>query len=423
MRGALALLLLAAGCAGKTGSSGDGVGAASGASGATTAAGAGTSGGGAAAGASGALATSGSDSGGSGSGGSAGASGASTGDGGEQAMAGAAGSSSSCSAEAVARVSNYAGGWDPLGYPLYALDGCVLLYVASEQGGGVGLHRLDLETGDDRMLDASHPRRPTLAGNVMAWERDFEGYSGVRIVSSDPPRDEYQIYAGEPRASEDAVVFTRFLGTSASSDTDIALYDVKTGQFSDIATGPGQQRFADVSSTHVVFTDFSEDSKGYYDEMSSVSDVVVVTRATGERTTRSSPGKQAFPLLGDDGLLVYLEWGAVHPEPKFGEFFLKAGAVSAPVSSDVNVKGQGTVQTNPAYVRPSLRGRYLDFVDQALQTPRLFRSVLGSATPAPPALVDIGNSSALYGPVSTDAFTLLARSVGAAPPSLIAVAR
>lgn len=319
------------------------------------------------------------------------------------------------------------GGWDPLGYPPYALDGCTLVYVASAEGTDNGaLHLRDLATGQDQVLQAAaqRPRRPAVAGAVVAWESDGADGSQVHVRYSGGAELLEKSFAlsGEPRAASDAVVFTAFQAAGATADTDVKLFDVTTQRLTPIATGAGQQRFADVSATHVAVTDFSEDPKGYFDQTGSISDILVIDRATLERTVRAAEGKQAFPLLGEGGVLAYLAWGAVHPEPKFGQFRLMAGQLDAPAHDDVNVKG-GTAEviTNPAYVRPSLRGKYLDYIDEVAQEPQLFRADLAGL--APPVATNIAGASRLLGPVAGDTLTLVAKPLEGASLSLVAVAR
>jgi hypothetical protein len=317
--------------------------------------------------------------------------------------------------------------WDPLGYPPYALDGCTLVYVAATAGADTGALRLrELSTGNEVELEAGvgHPRRPAVAGRVVAWESDGPDGSQVRVrdARGGEPFEAVFPQAGEPRVTEDALVFTAFVGLGPNADTDVALYDLTQRELTLIATGAGQQRFADVSATHVAFTDFSEDPKGYFDQMDSISDVVLIDRATLARTTRAAPGKQAFPLLGSDGLLAYLEWGAVHPEPKFSQFFLKAGYVDAPMTDDRNVKGgDALVSTDPAYVRPSLHGVHLDYIDKTASLTQLFRVNLDE--PAPPVSTAVQGVSRLLGPVATHELTLVAKPLSGDTLGLVAIAR
>jgi hypothetical protein len=337
--------------------------------------------------------------------------------------AGGAPNSDACAAADLDGLSVFSSGrWDPLGYPPYALDGCTLVYVAPADGGGA-LHLRDLASGDDSELEpaASKPRRPTVAGDVIAWEIGEGVTSQVRVSY----RGTIQTlsgdfnHAGEPRATTDAVVLTAFLGPNPTDDTDVYLYDVATDQLSKVASGPGQQRFADVSATHVAVTDFSEDPRGYFDEYDSIADVVVIDRESGVATARKRSGKQAFPLLGSDGALVYLDWGAVHPEPKFSQFGLRAGVLDSPVDADYDIKLE--VHTDPAYVRPSLRGQHVDFVDTQANVVGLYRCTLGSLLS--PVAVPVAGSPQLFGPVATDAMTLVSMPLEGQTLALTAIAR
>jgi len=340
--------------------------------------------------------------------------------------AGSAGSASEdCDAASVGDLEVYLrSNWDPLGYPPYAFDGCTLVYVAA--GSEPGALRLrNLATREDTVLEpaASKPRRPAVSGSVIAWEADGAQGSEVRVRVGDQVQTMSGAFvrAEEPRVTGDAVVFTAFLGPGQDDDSDVYLFHVPSGQLSAVASGAGQQRFADVSPTHVAFSDFSEDPHGYFDEAGSLSDIALIERATGSRSNRVLPGKQAFPLLGADNVFAYLEWGAVHPEPKLGQFWLKVGYLNRPVSEDFNVKTTGQVATDPAYVRPSLRGLKLDFVDQGLDGVALYRAALD----APGTLVSfkVAGSPRLFGPVAGDRFTLLANQRAGQTISLLAVPR
>jgi hypothetical protein len=346
--------------------------------------------------------------------------------GGEVSLAGAGAGGDTgvgCANPSLENVEVFSPSWDALGYAPYAVDGCTLVYVSAQGGGSLRLRQL--ATGDETVLDTAgnHPRRPTLSGGVIAWERDGAGGSEVSIVTLTPnERSRHFDHAGEPRATADAVVFTKFLGSDPTSDTDVALYDLDSDQLSVIASGPGQQRFADVSATHVAFTDFSEDPAGYFNESGSISDVVLVDRTTGEVSVRAAEGKQAFPLLGSGEVLAYLEWGAVHPEPKFSQFFIKAGYVNKPVSEDFLVKPDGPVATNPAYVRPSLHGTLLDFIDKRSQNAELFRADLRESAIAP-VLVELAETPLLFGPAAAETFTLVSKPNVDQKLALFAVAR
>lgn len=341
-------------------------------------------------------------------------------------VAGAAGAGSDCGPETFEGLSVFAsGGWDPLGYPPYALDGCTLVYVAPTAPGesSGALYRRDLSTGQEILLEtaALQPRRPAIAGDLIAWEAQVEGKSQVRVHYQNETRDIAGdfVQSGEPRVTADAVVFTAFLGTEATADTDVFLYDPVTDQAAPVAAGPGQQRFADISHDYVAVTDFSEDPRGYFDEAQSIADILLIERATGKATPRPREGKQAFPLLGDSGALVYLDWGLVHPEPKFSQFSLRAGEVTAAATADIDLKGE-PVQTNPAYVRPSLRGLNVDFIDTQ-NSVGLYRVVLGSG--AAPVLAPIAGAAQLFGPVAADQLTLVSQPLAGQTLKLTAVAR
>ena len=318
------------------------------------------------------------------------------------------------------------GGWDPLGYPPYALDGCTLVYVAPSAPGATGgaLYRRDLATGQEILLETAvmSPRRPAVAGELIAWEADVGGRSQVRVRYQNQTRDIVGQFdhAGEPRVAPDALVFTAFLGTTPESDTDVLLYDPVRDSLAPVAAGAGQQRFADVSLDYVAVTDFSEDPQGYFNEVDSIADVLVVERATGKTTTRQREGKQAFPLLGKAGALVYLDWGSVHPEPKFSQFSLRAGSVIAPVDADVDLKGE-PIHTDPAYVRPSLRGLNVDYIDTQAGSVGLYRVALGRASA--PVLTPIVGSPQLFGPVAAEQLTLVSQPLAGQTLALTAVAR
>lgn len=339
--------------------------------------------------------------------------------------AGASGSTdSSCSAADLDGIGVFSDGrWDPLGYPPYALDGCALVYVAPADGGGA-LHLRDLATGDDVELEpaVSQPRRPALSGEVIAWEVREGANSQVRVSFKGRVQTLTGPFehAGEPRVAANAVVFTAFMGPNPTDDTDVYLYDVDNDELSPIAVGAGQQRFADVTATHVAVTDFSEDPRGYFDEHESIADLIVIERESGLATSRKRAGKQAFPLLGSDGALVYLDWGAVHPEPKFSQFGLRAAVLGAPFDADYDVKPEG-IRTDVPYLRPSLRGQSVDFVDTQAGVIGLYRFTLGSQQP--PTAIPIAGAPQLFGPVATDTMTLLAKPLQGQTLALTAVAR
>lgn len=293
--------------------------------------------------------------------------------------------------------------WDEFGYPSYAIDGCRLVYVAED----ASLRLRNLENNEELELEpgASRPRRPTLKGDTLAWEVSQESKPVVRVwtetgaITLSGAFD----HAGEPAAANGAVVFTAFKAPGAGADSDVLLYDVGTGVLSEIFAGPGQQRFPAISSSQVAATDFSEDPRGYFDEVSSVSDIIVRARAGGDVVPRPRSGKQAFPMLSDDGTLAYLDWAAVHPEPKFSAFNLYVTRVGALASEDQKIRA---IETDPSYVRPSLNDQVIDFVDRSSGKPLLYRISLDGIELAP--LVDFGSSVIPLGPIARNDFTLIA---------------
>lgn len=340
--------------------------------------------------------------------------------------AGGEGATANCSTVQVSDVTVFSpGGWDPFGYPPYALDGCILVYVAPDSAGEGALYRRDLSGGEAELLEAAtaRPRRPAIAGDVIAWEIDDEvGKSRVRVRYREAQKTLGAEFdrATEPRVTTDAVVFTAFLGAGKTDDSDVYLYDVLEDEVVPIAAGPGQQRFADVSPTHVALSDFSEDPRGYFDEMASLADVVLVERQSGMKISRAASGKQAFPLLGSDGGLVYLEWSEVHPEPKFSQFWLKAGSVRQAVELDRSLTLE-PIHTDPAYVRPSLRGARVDFIDTRAGLTSLYRTRLDRDEDPAPA--PFSGAARLLGPVAADSLTLISTPLVGQSLSLVAVER
>ena len=266
---------------------------------------------------------------------------------------------------AIAETDVYGGAPFALGYPPYAIDGCRLAYVAAEAGGASGrllLRDLSTLAETDLAAAAEEPRRPTVGGDVVAWEATVDGKRAVRVfadgktVTVTGPFD----HAGEPRATAGAVVLTGWLGAADDGDTDVFLYQTGTAEVVPIATGRGQQRFADVSSAYVAYTDFAEDFDGTFnDDGSDIADLGVFDRSSGESLTRARIGKQAFPLIADGGKLAYLDWGLVHPEPKFSAYELLIGEIGGSPDQDVVVD---TVVTSQPYIRPTARASVLEWV-------------------------------------------------------------
>jgi hypothetical protein len=270
----------------------------------------------------------------------------------------------------------------------------------------------ELTTGDEVVLDAAErvPRRPTLAAGFAAWEALIDGRSVVRVASGGSTLTlvgEYD-HAGEPRASDHVVVFTAWLAEGPDADTDVLRYDTEDGSIAVVLDGPGQQRFADVSKEYVAISDFVEDPGGHYVEAGSLSDIVLVERATGAVTRRSHPDKQAFPMLGSNGMLGYLEWKAVHPEPKFEGFDLVVGVIDAAPSEDVLVE---SISTDPRYVRPAAHGEFLDFIGIEAELPVLHRTRF--LAPSEIDAIPLDGATRALGLVAESKLTLLGAATGA----------
>ena len=119
--------------------------------------------------------------------------------------------------------------------------------------------------------------------------------------------------------------------------------------------GAGQQRFADVSTAFIAATDFSEDPDGRFDnDGKDLADITVFDRSTGTTTTRKSPGKQAFPMLADNGVLAYLQWSSIHPEPKLVDYELRTGKVLADPAADMHIAQ--VMYAGSDYARPAVVG-------------------------------------------------------------------
>jgi hypothetical protein len=301
-----------------------------------------------------------------------------------------------------------------------------LLYVSrpSVTGESGELILRDLQSGAESSLARADesPRRPTIAGSVIAWEATIDGHSAVRVRYADKTMTLAGAFdhAGEPRATGDAVVFTAWTSADDRGDTDVWLYLPGSEELTAVVTGAGQQRFADVSPTHVAVSDFSEDPDGRYDGSGDLADIVLYDRITRASTPRPLAGKQAFPMLGENGLLVYLHWdlSEVHPEPKLAGYHLKVGAV------DVNAAGDrelaNVVAQNPPYVRPAMSHGVVEWVASRDNTYSLFRAQADSS--ADPAAVK-QSPVALYAPAPANAFTLLATRAADAAARLESVQR
>ena len=288
----------------------------------------------------------------------------------EPATASSSGDTLSCDASAaggvdVAAEDYYGGEPYALGYPPYALHGCNLVYVSPpEEGQTYGrLVLRDLVDNAEVVLAGPEEgaRRPAIADSLIVWEATIDGRRVVRVRAGEAPPIEIDgpfAAAGEPRVTADAVVFTAWKTDDEAGDTDVLLWSAADGSLLEVGTGPAQQRFADVSADHVAWTDFSEDPDGSFgDDGGDVAEILVMDRANRNVVTRQRPGKQAFPML-DGGKVGFLDWGFVHPEPKFSEYELFVGDVSSP-ETDALV---AHVLTHSPYVRPAASGGVLEWI-------------------------------------------------------------
>jgi hypothetical protein len=270
---------------------------------------------------------------------------------------------------------------------------------------------------------ADQPRRPAIAGDLVAWEVTEGGKPAVR-VSSGSGAAVVTVgggfdHAGEPRVAADAVIFTGWMTAMDLGDTDVFLYTPSSGVLTNVTTAPGQQRFADVSATHLAWSDFSEGASGAFTmDGSDAADIVVLDRATQTKSVRAQPGKQAFPMLGAAGKVAYLDWGLVHPEPKFSEYTLRIGDIPAPVSSDATVE---VIQAEVPYIRPITRGAYMEWVELGGAAVVLRRQAVDLATPVQE--VSSFQNATVFGPSASDAITLVGESMPGAAVTLQAFSR
>jgi hypothetical protein len=308
------------------------------------------------------------------------------------------------------------------GYPPYAIDGCRLAYVSATSGALV-LRDLALGTEIEMAPASESPRRPTLSGEMLAWQSGDGGASQVRIAFGGSARTATGAFdhAGEPRATADAVVFTGWLGYDDRSDTDVFIARPDGGPAELVLGGPGQQRFADVSESHLAVSDFSEDPGGVYSgDGTSLSDLVVIDRNGGPAQRKRATGKQAFPMLGARGRMVFLEWIGVHPVPKFQEYTIRVVELAALGGEPVTI---ASVKSDRPTVRPVARGNFVEWVERPLDSvSRLYRAEL-DRPPAPSAVSGLEGLE-LFAPAASAAFTVIAvQPLAGGAPTLRSVTR
>jgi hypothetical protein len=313
------------------------------------------------------------------------------------------------------------------GYPSYAVDGCTLVYVARalETGAQGDLRKRDLSRGEEVVIASRDeaPRRPTISGDVIAWEATIAGRAVVRVSYRGTVRTLSGSFdhAGEPRAAADGVVFTIWTSADPLGDTDVDLFLPETGQLVSVVRGPSQQRFADISPERIAFTDFSEDPDGRYDGGGDLADIGVYDRSTHAITERRLAGKQAFPMLLAGEQLAYLHWDffEIHPEPKLSAYHLRAVSLKGPALPDLEIAT--VVAGTPPYVRPAAHASTLEWVDSPNGKFRLWRAP-ADASSEPLAVPGLGGL-ALYAPAPTQSFTVLATRQLSAPNAILAAVR
>lgn len=322
---------------------------------------------------------------------------------------------------------------DPDGYAPYAVDGCRLVYVAAADGAfASALVLRDLRTGAEEVLadGALRPRRPAVSGDVIAWEEAGALEAGadagsatsvVRVRANGATTTVTGAFhhAGEPRVAGDTVVFTGWLYDLDVGDTDVFLYSPATATLEVVAAGFGQQRFADVSPTHIAVSDFSVDPSGAYDPGGQAdADIIVIDRATGGRTSRPIDGKQAYPMLGSGGRLAYLEWVGVRPTPKLAGYTIRVVDLDQPTADGAFLAKVGT---DPPAIRPTARGDLVEWVEYA-GTQSTFYRAPADLSSAPTAVSGL-EAFSLFAPQATDGFTVLAARQGTPVATLQALAR
>jgi hypothetical protein len=307
------------------------------------------------------------------------------------------------------------------GYPPYASQDCTLVYVRRDSG---ALVARDLGTGTERVVApaADKPRRPTVAAGLIAWELTIGATPAVRAEYNGQVTTLAGSFhhASEPRAAKGLVSFTAWASADPKGDADVLLFHTGSGEYETVAAGPGQQRFSDVSETHVAVSDFSEDPDGRFDDNGTdLADLGIYELATKTLTLRKNPGKDAFPFLASPDLFGYMHWGDVHPEPKFDAFGLRAGTIGQDATLDRKV---ADVTSSSGLIQPSAKNGVLEWVTNDFGTMKLWRAPADGSSPA--AVVPGLDQLAIYAPATSDRFTIVAtRSASGGPPTLRVLAR
>lgn len=306
---------------------------------------------------------------------------------------------------------------DLYGYPPYAMDGCQLAYVSSN--GNLMLRALHSGSEEVVASASEHPRRPSLKDGAIAWEGvNTSGKSVVRVRSASLATVDMVgafDHAGEPRLGGGALVFTAWKTADDLGDSEVDVYDLST-KATIALDGNGQQRFADVSDAHVLYSDFGEDPDGTFNgNKADVADVVIYDRASRTSVTRKLVGKQAFPRVASGTAMIYLSWNLIHPEPKMNAYELMTGPISANVANDAEVAFV-TNDGSASYILPSVQNGIVEWIGQDVSfAMRLWRTRLDQI--APVAVTELDGLS-LAAPVAHPQFTLLAVQKSGSDPEL-----
>jgi hypothetical protein len=291
------------------------------------------------------------------------------------------------------------------GTPPYSVSGCTLVYVNADGA----LVMRDLATGEEKAIASADekPARPVVTPDLVAWEATAMSVVRVRTTADGNTQTLAAQPAGEPRAAGKSVVFTAWKTADPRGDTDVLLFDAAAGTTTAIFDGPAQQRWADVSDAWIVGTDFFPEegpTGGFDNNGQDLADLVVFDRKTGTKTPRPAVGKQAFPMLTSTDAFAYLDWAAIHPEPKLEAFQLRAGKVTDAYAADHTVAD--VTYITPDYARPAVFGSTIEWVANPTGETVLWRAPIDGS--APPAQVQGLGGLYLYAPAPTTGFTVLA---------------
>ncbi len=295
-------------------------------------------------------------------------------------------------------------------YPPYATHGCTFVYVAAS--GDLVLR--DAMTGTESAIApaAERPRRPSVTPYMVVWEATISGKDVVRARRREG--DEVRTFDAhaavrEPRADGHSLLFTAFAELSPRADTDVWILDGWNAEPRLLLGGAGQQRFAELSATHAAVSDFSEDPDGAFDDTETdLADVVVLDRATGLQARRRAPGRQAFPVLLDGGLVGYPSW----TEPTRDAYELRAGSITGDPAADRLVARVDSAAAR--WVRPSGTGLVLEWVEAGTDGSRLFRAPADGSIA--PLAVEGLDRVRLGAPIAAASFTLVATTPAAGEP-------